>query len=78
MIYTAIYMARNGAIVYKTCPAHVEREKAWKKAVSLGSPHGECLLALVCGVHPVYTYENFEDSKVETSIKDHDLFEIIP
>ena len=78
MIYTAIYMDRVGTVIHKTCPASVERKEAWATAVSMGAPNGECLLALVCGAHPVYTFESFEDSKVETDIKNHDLFEITP
>ena len=78
MIYTAIYMDREGKVVHRRCPADMNRHKAWKSAVALGAPNGECLLALVCGGHPVYTYESFNPNEKPESIKHHDLYEIIP
>ena len=70
MIYTAIYMNDKGVVTHRTCPSTADRAKAWKDALVV-AVDGECLVALVPGSHPVYTY-----SDGPQNIKSHDLFEI--
>ena len=70
MIYTAIYMNDRGVVTHRTCPSTADRAKAWKGALVV-AVDGECLVALVPGSHPVYTY-----SDGPSNIKSHDLFEI--
>ncbi len=75
MVYTAIYMNDKGVVTHRSCPSVPDRKKAWSAACTIAS-EGECLVALVPGSHPVYTYDKLSTSFDDSGIKSHDLFEI--
>ena len=75
MVYTAIYMNNKGVVTHRSCPSVPDRKSAWSDACKIADT-GECLVALVPGTHPVYTYDKLTPSSDNTGIKSHDLFEI--
>ncbi len=79
MIYTAIFQNQSGELTYSRYTGVIDRGEAWRAAANMGESSGECLLALVPGDHPVYTYENtFQANKTDrTNMKVHDVFELI-
>ena len=79
MIYTAIFQNQSGKLTRSRYTGVIDRREAWHAAANMGESSGECLLALVPGDHPVYTYENtFQVNKIDrTNMKAHDVFEVI-
>lgn len=74
MIYTAIFQDSQSKIRRYRYTGAVGRKEAWVQAASLGEADNECLIALVPGDHPVYTYENTIHDLTDT--QRHDLYEV--
>tara|TARA_B100000131_G_scaffold42770_1_gene38445 strand:- start:52 stop:312 length:261 start_codon:yes stop_codon:yes gene_type:complete len=80
MIYTAIFQTADGTLSRSRYTGVIDRRDAWINAAKLGDSSKQCLVALVPGDHPVYTYEDvFDVSGVpNTEMKNHDVYEIVP
>mgnify|MGYP001376521160 CR=1 FL=1 len=78
MIYTAIFQNNTGKLTRSRYTGVIDRKEAWKSAAHMGESNGDCLLALVPGDHPVYTYDNtFSNKNADrTNMKTHDVFEL--
>ena len=77
MIYTAIFQDKDGNLSRSRYTGVIARQEAWRRAASMGESSNMCLLALVPGDHPVYTYENvFNSEQPSTELKQHDVFEM--
>ena len=78
MIYTAIFQNKEGKLIYSRYTGVIARREAWERAAAMGKTSGDCLIALVPGDHPVYTYETlFEEGTANTELKNHDVFEVV-
>ena len=75
MIYTAIYQDASGKVSSGKYAGSPDRPVAYRNAASMGETDGRCLVALVPGDHPLYTYEDLvaHDRAV---MQRHDLFEL--
>ena len=77
MIYTAIFQNKYGTLTRSRYTGVMDRQEAWKRAAALGKATDSCLIALVPGDHPVYTYESlFNTEGPNTELKNHDVFEV--
>ena len=76
MIYTAIFQDRSGAITRARFTGVINKQEAWASCAALGESNGACLVALVPGDHPVYTYEEVFQREPNMELKQHDVFEV--
>ncbi len=78
MIYTAIFQNKQGELTHSRYTGVIGRREAWRRAADMGETNGDCLVALVPGDHPVYTYENTMIDREQniTEMKNHDVFEL--
>lgn len=77
MIYTAIFQDSEGHYHRLRYTGETERIKAWENAAHMGASDGLCLVLLIPGDHPIYTYEDVHPPD-RTAVQNHDLFELRP
>jgi hypothetical protein len=76
MIYTAIFQNSKGVLTRGRYTGSPDRHQAWQHAAQMGEPSGDCLVAMVPGDHPLYTYENICDRTANIELKSHDVYEV--
>mgnify|MGYP001455166935 FL=1 len=76
MIYTTIFQNKEGKLRRDRYLGSMSRKEAWLAASEVGHANGECLIAIVPGDHPVYTYEEVVVRQERSDIKNHDLYDM--
>ena len=74
MTYTAIFQNNVGSLTKGRYTGSPDRHQAWQHAAQMGEANGDCLVAMVPGDHPVYTYESIAETNSE--LKNHDVFDL--
>ena len=76
MTYTAIFQDKTGLLTRGRYTGAPDRHEAWEHAARMGEAHGGCLIAMIPGDHPVYTYPSIFGNNASIELKNHDVYEI--